>query len=80
MALMVAAAESVDRLKRVRALGPVVALLILLCASAREWAGEAHQHGVARLDIAVDAGRISLQRDSPLDKLLGFERAPRNDA
>jgi hypothetical protein len=39
-----------------------------------------HQHGVVQLDIAVDANRISVQMSSPLDNLLGFERAPRNEA
>ena len=39
-----------------------------------------HQHGVVQLDIAVDATRISVQMSSPLDNLLGFEHAPRNDA
>lgn len=40
----------------------------------------AHQHGSARLDIAVDARRITLHFDSPLDNLIGFERAPRTEA
>lgn len=39
----------------------------------------AHSHGLARLDIAVESDRITLQFSSPLDNLLGFERAPRND-
>ena len=39
----------------------------------------AHQHGVVQLDIAVDANRITIQMSSPLDNLLGFEHAPRND-
>jgi hypothetical protein len=43
-------------------------------------AAPAHEHGVARLDIAVDPGRVTLDLDSPLDNLLGFEHAPRNDA
>ena len=37
-----------------------------------------HEHGVARLDIVVDAA-ITIQMDSPLANLLGFERAPRTD-
>ena len=41
---------------------------------------DAHQHGVVQLDIAVDAKRITVQLSSPLDNLLGFEHAPRNDA
>jgi Protein of unknown function (DUF2796) len=43
-------------------------------------AGPAHQHGVALLDVAVEAGRVTLYLDTPLDNLLGFERAPRTDA
>lgn len=42
--------------------------------------GQAHVHGLARLDIAVEANRITLQLRLPLDSLVGFERAPRNDA
>lgn len=43
-------------------------------------AGHAHEHGVVRLDIAIDAGKVSIALESPLDNLLGFERAPRSDA
>ena len=42
--------------------------------------GKAHQHGVLKLDIAVEGRKLSLQMESPLDNLVGFERAPRNDA
>jgi hypothetical protein len=42
-------------------------------------AGHAHVHGIARLDVAVEPTRIVLQLSSPLDNLLGFERAPRTD-
>lgn len=42
-------------------------------------AGSAHQHGVAKLDIAVEATKLTLQLESPLDNLIGFERAPRTD-
>lgn len=55
-------------------------LLLVGCACAAHAAGQAHVHGAARLDIAVDMQRISLQLESPLDNLLGFERAPRTDA
>ena len=41
---------------------------------------QAHQHGVLKLDIAVEARKLSLQMQSPLDNLVGFERAPRNEA
>jgi hypothetical protein len=40
----------------------------------------AHEHGVVHLDVAVEGRRITLQMESPLDNLLGFERAPRSDA
>lgn len=43
-------------------------------------AAGAHSHGVARLDVAVDGATVSLRLESPLESLLGFERAPRNDA
>lgn len=43
-------------------------------------AGKAHVHGIAKLDVAVEARTITLQLESPLDNLLGFERAPRTDA
>lgn len=42
--------------------------------------GSAHQHGMAKLDIAVDAKQIVLQFETPLDNLVGFERAPRTDS
>ena len=54
--------------------------LAALLAAAPTQAAQPHEHGVARLDVAVDAGRVSIQLDTPLDNLLGFERAPRTDA
>jgi len=44
------------------------------------WAGKAHEHGVAQLDIGVEPSRVSLILDTPLDNVLGYERAPRSDA
>lgn len=38
----------------------------------------AHQHGVAQLKVAVEGATLSILLESPLDNLLGFERAPRN--
>ena len=54
--------------------------LLMQCLATPGWAGKAHEHGVARLDIAIDAGGITLERTTPLDNLLGFERGPRTDA
>lgn len=39
----------------------------------------AHVHGVAKLEVAVDGGNLSLHLETPLDGVLGFEHAPRND-
>lgn len=40
----------------------------------------AHTHGQLELDAAIDGQTITLQIASPLDNLLGFERAPRTEA
>jgi hypothetical protein len=59
------------------------ALIVLVAAGSSiapaRAAGHAHVHGIARLDVAVEPTRIVLQLSSPLDNLLGFERAPRTD-
>jgi hypothetical protein len=56
------------------------ALSLALAAGLAAAHGTAHQHGVARLDIAVEPQRITFELDTPLDNLIGIERAPRNDA
>ena len=53
---------------------------LLIGAGVTHAAGPAHVHGVARLDIAIEATRLSVQLEMPLENLLGFERAPRTDA
>ena len=66
---------------------PSFLLAILLCgcvctqASAHSGHPQhrAHQHGVAELQVAVDGPSLVVRLDSPLDNLLGFERAPRSD-
>lgn len=62
-----------------RRLATLIAIVGLLAPVAAGAAG-AHEHGVARLDVAVDAARVSILLETPLDNLLGFEHAPRNDA
>ena len=42
-------------------------------------AGPAHQHGVARLTVAVDGPTLTLELETPLDSVLGFEHAPRTE-
>lgn len=38
-----------------------------------------HVHGAAALQIAIDGKEVEVTLTSPLESLLGFERAPRND-
>lgn len=49
-----------------------------LAASAEEQ--HAHVHGLLKLDVAIDGSTLTVAIDSPLDNIVGFERAPRNDA
>ena len=59
---------------------PLLAASLVATSFVATAAPQAHQHGAAKLDVAVEPGKISLQLDTPLDNLLGFERAPRTDA
>ena len=56
------------------------ALVAALLGAQAAPAAKAHEHGVAQLDVAVQAQRLIIELDTPLDNLLGFERAPRSDA
>ena len=38
-----------------------------------------HVHGAAELRISVDGAQLEVQFESPLENLVRFERAPRND-
>jgi Protein of unknown function (DUF2796) len=51
-----------------------------LGAPAPSDAAPAHVHGLVQLDVAVDGPTVVIEMSSPLDNLIGFERAPRNDA
>ena len=64
-----------------RRLAPTFVVAVFLIASAvfGAHAGQAHVHGVAVLDVAVDGERLTLEFTSPLDNLWGFERAPRTE-
>ena len=55
---------------------------LCLCAALAGPAGasKAHEHGVVKLDVALEGPQLTLAVEMPLDSLLGFERAPRNDA
>jgi hypothetical protein len=54
--------------------------MALLNAATAASAGGAHEHGVVKLDVAVEGDRVVVEIDSPLVNLLGFEHAPHNDA
>jgi hypothetical protein len=38
-----------------------------------------HVHGIAELQVTQYQGTLSIDLDSPLDSLLGFEHAPHNE-
>lgn len=50
------------------------------CALGAGAAGQPHDHGVARLDVVVEPTRVVFVLESPLDNIVGYERAPRTDA
>ena len=53
-------------------------LLISASFSTNLYAGEAHEHGIAHLDIAKEAESLSLMLVSPALNFAGFEHAPKN--
>lgn len=55
-------------------------LALALAAPGAALAGKAHEHGVVKLDVAVDGATLTVTLDTPLDSVLGFERAPRTPA
>jgi len=56
-------------------------LLGLVAASAcRPAAAAPHEHGVGELDAAVDGSALVIELRVPAEDVVGFERAPRNDA
>jgi len=66
-------------------IGTRVALLFCLGSAppftlAAERDLDAHEHGAATLDIALDGARLYLDLGGPADNVLGFEHAPSNDA
>ncbi|MBI5719478.1 MAG: DUF2796 domain-containing protein [Burkholderiales bacterium] len=68
------------RARKVKVFAAGLAATALWAGTSAACAGKAHEHGVARLDIGVEAGLITLSLDVPLEGLVGFERAPRTDA
>jgi hypothetical protein len=58
--------------------GGLLALALAL-APAAAWAQAPHAHGVAKLDVALEGGRLTLEFTAPLEDIVGFERRPAND-
>jgi len=56
------------------------AIALVMATLPAAHAGKAHEHGVAKVDVAVEGNKLTVALQSPLDSLLGFERAPRTDA
>ncbi|MGB0128732.1 MAG: DUF2796 domain-containing protein [Rhodocyclaceae bacterium] len=54
-------------------------MLSPLAAPVLAVAQHAHEHGVAKLDVASDGGALAINVESPLDNRVGFEHAPRTD-
>lgn len=67
------------RPSRLRALA-TAALLAAVGSATLAHEHAAHVHGQLQLGVAVDANTLTLTLDSPLDSLVGFERAPRTGA
>lgn len=42
-------------------------------------AAPAHEHGTAKLDVVLDGPTLTVVLESPLDNLVGFEHAPKNN-
>lgn len=57
---------------------PHLASTLLLCAVAFGVQAAPHEHGSARMNVAVEAERIVIEFESPLHDLVGFEHAPRD--
>ena len=57
-----------------------LAIALSSITSAALAAGKAHEHGVLKLDVAIEGNKLTIAMEAPLDNLLGFERAPRTDA
>lgn len=52
---------------------------VLLAAGTTAW-GQAHVHGLARLEIVLDGPVLVIALEAPLDGIVGFEHAPRTPA
>ena len=56
-----------------------IGLITELALPAWAYGAGPHVHGRAALEIAIDEATVQVNLNSPLDNLLGFEHAPRNE-
>jgi hypothetical protein len=56
-----------------------VAAFLTLVMSSTYAEQHAHVHGTGELAVAIDGNMLQIDLDSPLDNLLGFEHAPRDE-
>jgi hypothetical protein len=70
------------RLQRIAlAVGCATACSLFIAPTrAAQPAAHAHVHGIASVDVAIEDKTITIQMSSPLDNILGFERAPHEGA
>jgi len=71
------------RLRRRISSGFAIAAALLAAApflSAQAQQQHAHVHGQLKLDVAIDGPTVVINMESPLDNIVGFERAPKTDA
>lgn len=59
--------------------GLILAAIVYPLSAAHAHSSRAHVHGEATLTVAIDGPTVTLEFDSPLDNLVGFEHAPRTD-
>jgi hypothetical protein len=72
---------TIRRLRRTSGLAIAAAFLAaapFLAAQAQQQ--HAHVHGQMKLDVAIDGPTVVIDMESPLDNIVGFERAPKTDA
>jgi hypothetical protein len=58
----------------------MAALLLGLACVLPSHAHKAHVHGEGKLDAVIDGAQIVLQLAMPLEAVVGFERAPKNES
>ena len=57
-----------------------IALIASAPFAAAQAQQHAHVHGQIKLDVAIDGPTVVIAMESPLDNIVGFERAPKTDA